>query len=430
MESEAQRRAEPQLPARDRMPRWVPRAIGLAMAAVVGLATAAWLLDKLRSLLVVLLVSLFLSFAMEPAVNWLAGKGWKRGLGTAAVFGLFTLLAAGFVAAMASVLADQILKLIDAAPGYLVDIERWADEQFGIQINTDDLRAQFTAGGSAASLLGDVAGNLVSVGSTAVNVAVQMLTVVLFTFYLVADGPRLRRLLCSALNPRRQAAVLRGWELAIDKTGGYIYSRTLLALAAFLVHWAAFAIIGVPFPIPLAMWVGVLSQFVPVVGTYLAGLLPLLIALLDEPITALWVAIVVLAYQQVENYLPTGGAAIRLGIDAIAGGAVMRMADCLADGGLIVNYGTLTNQPCQIDFWQMFLRDIRLCGMSTTRCFATRTEDEIDELQNEIAAMAADGRLSAKIAARYSLGQYQEFFAHAARTGAARDGKIIVRPNG
>lgn len=303
MASEDRRRAELRLPERDRMPRWVPRAIGLAMAAVVGLATAAWLLDKLRSLFVVLLVSLFLSFAMEPAVNWLAGKGWKRGLGTAAVFGLFALLAAGFVVAMASVLADQILKLIDAAPGYLVEIERWADEQFGIQISTDDLRAQFTAGGSAASLLGDVAGNLVSVGSTAVNVAVHMLTVVLFTFYLVADGPRLRRLLCSALSPSRQAAVLRGWELAIDKTGGYIYSRTLLAVAAFVVHWAAFAIIGVPFPIPLAMWVGVLSQFVPVVGTYLAGLLPLLIALLDEPISALWVAIVVLAYQQVENYL-------------------------------------------------------------------------------------------------------------------------------
>ncbi len=126
----------------------------------------------------------------------------------------------------------------------------------------------------------------------------------------------------------------------------------------------------------------------------------------------------------------TGGADIRLGIDAIAGEAVMRMANCLADGGLIVNYGTLTDQPCQIDFWQMFLHDIRLCGMSTTRCFATRTEEEIDELQDEIALMAADGRLSAKIAARYSLDEWQEAFAHAGRTGSARDGKIIVRPNG
>lgn len=126
----------------------------------------------------------------------------------------------------------------------------------------------------------------------------------------------------------------------------------------------------------------------------------------------------------------TGGADIRLGIDAIAGESVMRMANCLADGGLIVNYGTLTDKPCQIDFWQMFLHDIRLCGMSTTRCFATRTEEEIDQLQDEIALMAADGRLSAKIAACYSLDEWQEAFAHAGRTGSARDGKIIVHPNG
>ena len=126
----------------------------------------------------------------------------------------------------------------------------------------------------------------------------------------------------------------------------------------------------------------------------------------------------------------TGGAHIRLGIDAIAGDAVMRMANCLADGGLIVNYGTLTDQPCRIDFWQMFLHDIRLCGMSTTRCFATRSAREIDDLQNEIALMASDGRLAAKIAARYTLDEWREAFAHAGRTGAARDGKIIVRPNG
>ena len=125
----------------------------------------------------------------------------------------------------------------------------------------------------------------------------------------------------------------------------------------------------------------------------------------------------------------TGGADIRLGIDAIAGEGVMRMADCLADGGLIVNYGTLTDKPCEIDFWQMFLHDIKLCGMSTTRCFATRTEEEIDQLQNEIALMAADGRLSAKIAARYTLDEWREAFDHAARTGSARDGKIIVLPN-
>ena len=125
----------------------------------------------------------------------------------------------------------------------------------------------------------------------------------------------------------------------------------------------------------------------------------------------------------------TGGAEIRVGINAVAGQSVMRMAECLSDGGLIVSYGTLTDEPCQLDFWQMFLHDIRLCGMSTVRCLSTRSEAEIERIQNEIALMASDGRLSAKIAARYTLDQYQEAFAHAARTGSARDGKIIVLPN-
>jgi len=119
----------------------------------------------------------------------------------------------------------------------------------------------------------------------------------------VADGPKLRRLLCSALPPSKQAVMLKGWEIAIDKTGAYIYSRTLLGVAAFLVHWIVFALLDVPSPVPLALWVGIMSQFVPVAGTYLAGLLPILIALLHQPISALWVLIAIAVYQQLENYL-------------------------------------------------------------------------------------------------------------------------------
>lgn len=126
----------------------------------------------------------------------------------------------------------------------------------------------------------------------------------------------------------------------------------------------------------------------------------------------------------------TGGAEIRLGIDAIAGDAVMRVADCLADGGLVVSYGTLTGAPCRIDFWQMFLHDIRLCGMSTMRCLLSRSNEAVEHLREEIALMAADGRLSAKIAARYTLDEWRKAFAHAGRTGTARNGKIIIRPNG
>jgi len=53
----------------------------------------------------------------------------------------------------------------------------------------------------------------------------------------------------------------------------------------------------------MALWVGVVSQFLPVVGTYLAGALPILITLIDSPPKALVLVIFVVVYQQLENYL-------------------------------------------------------------------------------------------------------------------------------
>jgi predicted PurR-regulated permease PerM len=281
-------------------PPWIIKAIitGLSLAVLFG--ALVWAVLRIRSFIIVLLVSLFLSFAIEPAVNWLARRGWSRGLATCAVFSIIFISVVGFLAAMGAVLADQIGLLVNQAPDYIEQIEVWLNNQFGVTIETDELIAEFSDGGSAATLASNFAGDLVSIGTAVVSAFFQLLTLLLFTFYLVVDGPKLRRLICSALNPNRQIIVLRGWEIAIDKTGAYIYSRALLGIGSFIFHWVA---LGVPFPVPLALWVGLMSQFVPVVGTYLAAILPVLIALLNEPITALWVLLAILLYQQVENYL-------------------------------------------------------------------------------------------------------------------------------
>lgn len=293
---------DPRVDDYDRMPRWVPRAIALFFLGIVALATSVWLIGKLRELLVMLLVALFLSFALEPAVNWLQARGWRRGTGTAVVFAVLFVAGGLFVYAIGSLFVDQVQNLVDQAPEYVADIEHWVNDTFNADINTDDLADQLQSG-SANDIATGLAGNVLSVGAQAVGVLFRGLTVLLFTFYLVADGPRLRRSICSTMRPDRQREVLRVWEIAIDKTGGYIYSRGLLAFLSAVFHYLAFLLIGVPFPLPLAIWVGVLSQFVPVVGTYLAGALPLVIALIDQPIEALWVLAAIVIYQQVENYL-------------------------------------------------------------------------------------------------------------------------------
>ena len=56
-----------------------------------------------------------------------------------------------------------------------------------------------------------------------------------------------------------------------------------------------------PYPLALGLWVGLVSQFIPTIGTYLAGALPVLIALFHDPVDALWVLVFITVYQQFEN---------------------------------------------------------------------------------------------------------------------------------
>ena len=284
------------------VPVWVKRAIvgfwvgGLAAFYAVGVVRA------LRTLLVVLLVSLFVAFALEPAVNAMARRGVRRGLGTVIVFAIVTVLAAAFSAVVGTALASETNYLIDNAPGYIDDIGGWLDDTFGIELEFDALKDEFLAGGGLQDLIGRFADDVLNVGATVASLLFQLFTVALFTFYLVAEGPKLRRMVSSRLSERRAAIVTEIWDLAMNKTGGYMFSRTILAAISALVHWVAFTLLDVPSPVALALWVGVVSQFIPAIGAYIAGVLPVLVALLHEPRSGLFVLIVLVVYQQLENY--------------------------------------------------------------------------------------------------------------------------------
>jgi predicted PurR-regulated permease PerM len=285
------------------MPRWVGRAIIWFWLGFATLWVLRGVFHSLRGFFITLLVSLFLSFAIEPAVNWMAAKGLRRGPATLLVFLAMILSTSVFTFAIGAVVVNEVQDFIEESSTYLDSIENWVNKTFDAKVDFDDLRQQIEESEGTNGFLEDAAGKALEFGLTALGVLFNLLTIGLFTFYLVADGPRLRRTICSRLPPHRQAQVLRGWELAIDKTGGYLYSRFLLAVISATAHWIAFTIIGVPYALALGVWVGVMSQFVPVIGTYLAGALAVLIGLLDDPWKGVFALAVAVVYQQVENYL-------------------------------------------------------------------------------------------------------------------------------
>ena len=301
-EQEAEQDAEPD-PA-ERMPRWVWRAVAVFwLGFLVAMATRV-VFGKLADLLVILMVSLFLSLAVEPGVNRLARRGWRRGSATGVILlgtvGIFLV----FVVAIGTLVASQIADLLRNSETYVTRTVDFLNDTFDTNIDPADVIAEIQdEDGRIQQFITSQGDEAVRVSLNALGVVFQGLTVMLFTFYLVADGPRLRRVICSRLRPSRQRRVLQAWELAIDKTGGYLYSRALLAGLSAAFHWIVFQTVGTPAPLALALWVGLISQFLPVVGTYLAGLLPVVVTLIDSPVKAAVLAVAILVYQQVENYV-------------------------------------------------------------------------------------------------------------------------------
>jgi len=284
-------------------PPWLNGVITRVVVAVIGLVVLWWLARKLSSLLIIVFISIFLSFAIEPAVNDLEKRGVRRGLGTGLVFLLVIAAVVGFGIAMGQVVAEQITDLVDEAPERITSLESWLQDNIDEQIQLEELQTTVSESGEFRSRVTDFAGGLVDFGGAIIFALFDLFTIVLFTFYLVAEGPKFRRTICSLLPPQQQKAVLNIWDIGTAKTGGYIVSRLILVVIALVVHWLAFELLGVRFALVLAIWVGLVSQFVPVIGTYVAAVLPVFIALADRPISALWVIIFMVIWQQFENYL-------------------------------------------------------------------------------------------------------------------------------
>lgn len=287
-----------------RLPRWVLPATVIFWLGFLATMVVEHLWDRLFTLVLLLIVALFLALAIEPGVNRLDRRGWRRGPATGLfLFGLL-LAACVFIGAIGTLVGSQIAELLQNSELYITDTVDFLNDSFNTNLDPAQVIAQFNdPDGAVQRFIRSQQDEVFRLSVQAIGVLLQIFSVLLFTFYLVADGPRMRRSICSRLRPARQVQVLAAWDLAITKTGGYLYSRALLALLSALFHWVVFQAADVPAPIPLALWVGFVSQFLPVVGTYLAGVLPVLIAFLDSPVKALVVLGFIIIYQQIENYL-------------------------------------------------------------------------------------------------------------------------------
>ncbi|MDT2009255.1 AI-2E family transporter [Rhodococcus opacus] len=283
-------------------PRWLLPSIFYVILAVAAYQLSGWLFVNLRSFLGLLFLAWLFSITLEPVVDWLERRGLRRGAATGLVLFALFVFAIGFLALFGTLLAQQLAQLLKALPGALSSITDWSNRVFDTDFATGedlirltpetirDLAERFTPGvlGVLSSLLG---------------VVFQMLTLLLFVFYMSAQGPALRRTISSWFPARQQRVISVVWEISVEKAGGYVVSRLILAAVSSIATGIFLVVIGVPYWLPLALWTGIVSQFVPTLGTYLAIALPAIIAAASQPMDGVWVLVFGTVYQQIENYV-------------------------------------------------------------------------------------------------------------------------------
>jgi predicted PurR-regulated permease PerM len=290
--------ARPVLHDSRRPPRWVPRVLVMGAVAVFVAAWTWQALGQLTTLFVYLLISFFVALALEPVVVWLVRHGWRRGAAAAvALFGS-VIVGVGVLAMFGNLFVQQLIQLVGALP------EMYASVRESLQGNLDvDLPPSDVLLDQLLARYGsDVASGTIAIGTTVVGLVFGGLTIGLVTYYLMAAGPRFRVAVCRWLSPSRQTEMLRLWEITQVKVSDFISSRVVLAALSAAFTAVFLVVLQTPYALPLALFTGVVSQFVPTIGTYIGGALPVAVALTSQGMPqAVGVLVFVIAYQQLEN---------------------------------------------------------------------------------------------------------------------------------
>ena len=282
--------------------RSVWRAAWIVMAVMAIGLFIRFFIDDGAPILFNVIMAFFASIAMESAVRPLS-RWMPRPVAAALMMILLALMAAGFFVAFGGLLTAQVSALVAQIPPFVEASAAWLQQRWGITIDPGHVASQLgISADTMQSVVLTLAGGAIGVIGNVVSSAFSVFSFLFFTFYLTADLPRLRRWVAELFPPRAQVVVLTIWQLALTKVGGYVAARCVLAAICGSITAAFLAIIGMDYWLPLGIWTGVVAQFVPTVGTYIAIALPVAVGLLGpDPEKGVATLVFALVYQQIEN---------------------------------------------------------------------------------------------------------------------------------
>lgn len=282
--------------------RRVVRATLIVDAVVVLTLLVGLLAWRMRALLLLVAIALFLTVLLHPLVSLLERRGWRRGVATGTVF----VIGVAVLGTLLFVILTPLINSAENLAGQLPTIIRQAQKgrgEIGRLMTRFHLLKYVTAkNGGAQNVVSRIGKPALSIGKGVVSGLVSMVTIVFLTFFLLIHVPNIYRGVLSWMQPERAARVRHIVSDVERSVVGYMAGDLATSLVAGTIVGITLAITGVPYPLVLAIWVAIVD-FLPLVGGLLAGVPTVVIAFLHSVPAGVATLVVFLIYQQIENHV-------------------------------------------------------------------------------------------------------------------------------
>jgi predicted PurR-regulated permease PerM len=257
----------------------------------------------IRDIIVIFIFALIIASAMTPIVNTLEKIKIPRVIGTLIIYILFFGIITFLLYLVIPSIAKDFEKFSSNFPDYVEKLtlkfqnftERFskyqrAIDQFAVVLNNvrDFLK------GSASNLF-----------STALNVfggVFSFFLILVISFYISVQKKGIQRVLTAIIPLHYRDYLLDLWERAQKKLGRWLQGQLFLGLIVGSMVYVGLYFLDVKYALILALIAGIFEIF-PYIGPVLASIPAIIIGLLQAPILGLWVIILYVAIQQIENYL-------------------------------------------------------------------------------------------------------------------------------
>jgi predicted PurR-regulated permease PerM len=278
------------------------RAVAKIVLVIAGVAAALYLAYRIRTVIGLVLISVFFAIAIAPAVNWLNRRRVPR---WAAILLVYLSIAAsifGIGLLIVPPLVNGVQDLSSNLPGYVDDLRH--NQTFRDYDNRYHITQKLTQQAQQLpSKLGAAAGTLRDVTVGVFSRFVQLFTILVLTFFFVKDGDRMLGFIYKQLPPVRARRFRKVASDISDAISGYVLGNFVISVLAALVTLATLEILGVPFAVPLAILFG-FFDLIPLVGATLGGILVgIVVAFVNFPLGLIVWVVVLIVYQQIENNL-------------------------------------------------------------------------------------------------------------------------------